>query len=176
LSTESDFERPRDFLVDAMRDVFFATAAELGRRLPEEGFYAPTATQIGLMSLLTPQGMRATELARRAQVTKQAVDQMVDQLERVGVLARVADPTDRRARLIRPTPYALRGYAASRRMLTEIHAEWRARLGDELYGQLERALALLTRITPDPSRAARGPRRGRKRKGASRRPPSARGR
>jgi DNA-binding MarR family transcriptional regulator len=154
LSTERDFERPRDFLVDAMRDVFFATAAELGRRLPEEGFYAPTATQIGLMSLLTPQGMRATELARRAQVTKQAVDQMVDQLERVGVLARVADPTDRRARLIRPTPYALRGYAASRRMLTEIHAEWRARLGDELYGQLERALALLTRITPDPSRAA----------------------
>ena len=143
VSRGDDFERPRDFLVDAMRDVFFATAAELGRRIRQAGFYAPTPSQVALMSLLSMDGTRATILAERMQVTKQAVDQTVDQLEKVGVLMRVPDRTDRRARLIRPTPYAMRGYAVSRRILTEIHEEWRRRLGPDLYVDLERALALL---------------------------------
>lgn len=161
-SSDGDFERPRDFLVDGMRDVFLATAAELGRRLEAEGFYAPTPAQIALMSLLPMGGMRATELARRALVTKQAVDQMVDQLEAVGVLVRVADPTDRRARLIRPTPYAARAYAASRRILTEIHRDWQARLGDRLYGELERAVsALRPAAAPHRSSRSSGARPGR---------------
>jgi DNA-binding MarR family transcriptional regulator len=142
-ASRGDFDRPRDFLVDAMRDVFLGTAAELGRRLQRTGFYSPTPTQIAIMSLIPMSGIRATDLARRTQVTKQAVDQMVDQLERVKVLVRTPDPTDARARLIRPTPYAMRAYAASRRILTEIHQEWRRRLGDDRYAELERALAVL---------------------------------
>src|SRR5258708_7569874 len=149
VSRAEDFDRPRDFLVDAMRDVFLGTAAELGRRLQRTGFYSPTPTQIGIMSMIPMSGIRATDLARRAQVTKQAIDQMVDQLERVNVLVRTPDPTDARARLIRPTPYAMRAYAASRRILSEIHEEWRLRLGEDRYAARDGAAAALC---PPPGR------------------------
>ena len=48
-------------------------------------------------------GTRATEIARRAGITKQAVGQLVDEMVRLGMLARVPDPDDGRAQLVRFT-------------------------------------------------------------------------
>lgn len=45
-------------------------------------------------------GTRLTELALRANVTPQAMGQLVDDLERMGYVRRTPDPTDRRAKLI----------------------------------------------------------------------------
>lgn len=46
-------------------------------------------------------GTRLTDLAKRVGVSKQAVGQLVDELEQLGVIERVADPQDGRAKLIR---------------------------------------------------------------------------
>ncbi|KIG15459.1 Transcriptional regulator, MarR family protein [Enhygromyxa salina] len=46
-------------------------------------------------------GTRLTELARRLGISKQAVGQLVDELEQMQVLERVPDPSDGRAKLIR---------------------------------------------------------------------------
>ena len=46
-------------------------------------------------------GTRQTELARRMGISKQAVGQLVAELEHMGALQRVPDPTDGRARLVR---------------------------------------------------------------------------
>ena len=46
-------------------------------------------------------GTRLTELARRMGISKQAVGQLVDELEQMGTLERVPDPSDGRAKLIR---------------------------------------------------------------------------
>src|SRR5215468_10464789 len=61
---------------------------------------------------LDPDGTRLTVLAERAQISHQAMGEMVDELVRHGYLERVADPADRRARLIRATA---RGRAELRR-------------------------------------------------------------
>lgn len=53
-------------------------------------------------------GTRTTELARRLNVTKQAVSQLVAELEAEGVLTRVPDPADGRARLVRFTPFGMK--------------------------------------------------------------------
>lgn len=45
-------------------------------------------------------GSRITDVASRAGVTKQAVGQLVDELESLGYVTRVPDPTDARARLV----------------------------------------------------------------------------
>lgn len=45
-------------------------------------------------------GTRQSELVRRAQISKQAVGQHVDELERLGVVARQPDPADRRAKRV----------------------------------------------------------------------------
>jgi DNA-binding MarR family transcriptional regulator len=46
------------------------------------------------------EGTRLTALAARANVTPQAMGELVDDLERLGYVHRVADPTDRRAKLV----------------------------------------------------------------------------
>src|SRR5262249_29884323 len=55
------------------------------------------------------EGIRLTDLARRAGITKQAAGQLVDDLVGAGMVERVRDPTDRRAKRIR---FSRRGYAA----------------------------------------------------------------
>ncbi len=48
-------------------------------------------------------GTRLTELARRASMSKQAMGQLVDEVERLGYVERVSDPTDGRAKIVRFT-------------------------------------------------------------------------
>src|SRR5690606_35332172 len=46
-------------------------------------------------------GTRLTELARRMGISKQAVGQLVDELEQMGAVERIPDPSEGRATLIR---------------------------------------------------------------------------
>jgi DNA-binding MarR family transcriptional regulator len=46
------------------------------------------------------QGIRLTELANRAGMTPQAMGELVDDLQRMGYVERIADPSDGRAKLI----------------------------------------------------------------------------
>jgi DNA-binding MarR family transcriptional regulator len=46
-------------------------------------------------------GTRLTDLAQRMGISKQAVGQLVDELEQMGAVERVPDPSDGRAKLIR---------------------------------------------------------------------------
>ena len=55
------------------------------------------------------EGSRLTELARRANMTPQAMGELVDELEELGYVTREPDPKDRRAKLIVLTR---RGHAA----------------------------------------------------------------
>ena len=49
---------------------------------------------------IDPGGSRLTELARRSNITPQAMGELVDELEELGYVTRQPDPTDRRAKLI----------------------------------------------------------------------------
>jgi DNA-binding MarR family transcriptional regulator len=115
--------------------------------LTAAGFDDVTLAQARLMQRLGPHGTRLTELAEAAQVTKQTASHLVDQLERTGYVRRTPDPSDGRARLIRA---AERGLAATRiadPVAAQVEAEWRAHLGERLYGQLREALTRLRGIT-----------------------------
>ena len=60
-----------------------------------------------LFASLTHAGSRLTQLARRAGMTKQAMGQIVDDLERLGYVERTPDPADGRAKLVRFTALGL---------------------------------------------------------------------
>ncbi|HSS40796.1 MAG TPA: MarR family transcriptional regulator [Polyangia bacterium] len=67
------------------------------------------AAHTALFPHLDFEGIRLTDLAAKVGVTKQAVGQLVDDLARLGMVERIADPADKRAKLIR---FSRRGYAA----------------------------------------------------------------
>lgn len=85
-------------------------------------------------------GTRLTELARRLGISKQAVGQLVDELQLMGVLIRVPDPRDRRAKLIRFTENAGMTLLDGMAKLRETEEEFALAIGDQhtaaLYGAL----------------------------------------
>ncbi|MGC2779915.1 MAG: MarR family transcriptional regulator [Bradyrhizobium sp.] len=84
---------------------------------------------VGLTRNLDVEGTRLTELARRASMSKQAMGELVDQCSELGLVAREADPRDRRARLVRFTPAGLRWLEAFRDAVDVAEREMRAELG-----------------------------------------------
>ena len=70
------------------------------RALQDAGFDDWTLAQCRLFQRVAPDGSRLTDLADQAQMSKQSAGVMVDQLERLGYVRRVSDPSDGRARLI----------------------------------------------------------------------------
>src|SRR3954447_12855275 len=61
-------------------------------------------SQRRVLSMIGTDGVRITDLAIRAGMTKQAVGEVVDSLEREGFATSERDPNDRRVRLVRRTP------------------------------------------------------------------------
>jgi DNA-binding MarR family transcriptional regulator len=67
------------------------------------------AAHTALFPHLDFEGIRLTDLAAKVGVTKQAVGQLVDDLAALGLVERVSDPDDSRAKRIR---FSRRGHAA----------------------------------------------------------------
>jgi DNA-binding MarR family transcriptional regulator len=72
---------------------------------------------------ITSHGVRLSTLADRIGVTKQAIGPLIDDLEREGVVERVEDPTDRRAKLIRWTKKGERALLHGLGVLAELERE-----------------------------------------------------
>jgi DNA-binding MarR family transcriptional regulator len=90
-------------------------------------------------------GTRLTELAERARMTKQGMMLLVDDLESRGLVRRVADPEDARAKIVRLTTRGRTYVAESRRALQAIEGRVRRTLGDRRYGQVRSILEWLAR-------------------------------
>lgn len=110
-----------------------------------------TAAQSRLMQRLDPRGMRLTDLAEQARVTKQTAGALVDQLERSGYVLRSPDPTDARARLVTLSDKGMAACRTAGAEVAKVEDEWRRYLGDRRFRQLREALTALREIT-DPYR------------------------
>jgi DNA-binding MarR family transcriptional regulator len=80
-------------------------------------------------------------------MTKQSASVLVDQIERLGYVRRVPDPTDGRARLIVIEPRGRRAVEVAMATLDEIYAEWRDYLGTRNFALLQQVLGQLREIT-----------------------------
>ena len=91
------------------------------RRLLQEKF-ATTLPRFDLMAQLerAPQGLKMGELSRRLMVTGGNVTGVTDMLEREGLVARTADPLDRRAYRVRLTATGRKVFRA----MAEEHERW----------------------------------------------------
>ena len=94
---------------------------------------------------LGARGTRLTDLAQHAGMTKQAMGQIVDDLERLGYVERTPDPADGRAKIVRFTAAGLDFVCDAAEVLDEIWREYAALLGDGQLEQLQDTLRKLLR-------------------------------
>ncbi len=111
-------------------------------RLAAAGYGEVRSAHFPVLQALTwhAAGLRATELAAHARITKQSMGYLVDYLEARGYIERAPDPTDGRAKVVRLTP---RGWAAIRTVrdaVREVESDWAVRIGVARVEQLRTIL------------------------------------
>jgi DNA-binding MarR family transcriptional regulator len=123
------------------------TEDRIFQALRNAGFDDWTLAQCRVFQRVAPDGSRLTDLAEQAQMTKQSAGVMVDQLERLGYVRRVPDPTDGRARLIVIEQRGRGAVEVAMATLDEILAEWKTYLGTRNFTMLHQILDQLREIT-----------------------------
>ena len=84
--------------------------------------------------------VRVTELARRAQVTQQAMGKMLKELERMGYIERAVDGSDKRAREIRLTERGVALVRDTQEALEEVQSHYQQKIGQESLAEIESGL------------------------------------
>lgn len=87
-----------------------------------------------------PDGMRLTELAEIAGISKQAMAEAVNAMIEAGYVERIPDPTDGRARRLRLTAYGREVGQFARRIVRGVEARWEARVGTRRVAALRETL------------------------------------
>jgi DNA-binding MarR family transcriptional regulator len=128
-----------------------AVEARVMEALAAAGAHDITLAQSRLLQRLDPRGMRLTDLAQQARVTKQTAGALVDQLERAGYVVRALDPSDARARLVTLSDKGLALCQTAATEVARVEDQWREFLGDKKFDQMNDALIALREIT-DPYR------------------------
>ena len=117
-----------------------ALTATMMAKVASCGFKDMTPAFASLMPLLDATGARPTTLAQRAGITKQAMSQLVRELETRGYVEQVPDSTDTRAKIVRLTKRGVALHAASAEVRLELQSVALAKLGKSRVSRLRRDL------------------------------------
>jgi DNA-binding MarR family transcriptional regulator len=99
-----------------------------------------TTSHLNVTRNLDLHGTRATELAKRASMTKQSLGELIAQLEELGIVKREPDPTDGRAKIVMFTARGRQWLERFHTALMESEMEMEAELGAALFRSLKKAL------------------------------------
>lgn len=128
---------------------------QIGVAVNEAGFSDVSRAHVSLFRYPGLDGSRPTELADELQISKQAVNDLLRDLERGGYIHREIHAADRRSRIIRLTP---RGVALEQTILTaarnaEVHLEHK--LGPTKLRSLRKTLLEAAELLESEQQAAR---------------------
>lgn len=125
-------------------EAFRSLDREIEAALEDRGAGELRPSQALALLLVDRAGTRLSELAQRAAITKQAMMQLVDDLQEMGCVRRVPDTEDARAKMVRLTAKGLRLRASSRKSIQAVESRIRRRLGGRRYEALRAALTEVT--------------------------------
>jgi DNA-binding MarR family transcriptional regulator len=137
-------ERPH--IASLIGDMKEALIDEMHERVRAAGFPDIRQSHGCVFRFVQAEGMRPTELAERARITKQSLGEIVTDLERLGYVERVPDPTDGRAKLVRLTSKGQGAQRAAHKAFTDIERTWSRQLGADRIAELRRTLAEIAEL------------------------------
>ncbi|GAA2074536.1 hypothetical protein GCM10009780_08300 [Actinomadura alba] len=136
-------EIPLPALFTQAKDVMLA---ELHWRLDEEGFEGIRYSHGAVFRFIDAEGSRLTALAERSGLSKQALGEVVTELERHGYVERTTDPDDHRAKIIRLTERGMQAQVAAARILGDIERRWAQHLGRDRIAEMRMVLEEVVRF------------------------------
>ena len=98
-----------------------------------------------ILQMIPAGGIRITDLARMAGMTKQSLGEFVDWLERRGFVASGRDPADGRVRLVTRTADGDTAADTATRAIAAVERRWRQEIGAGRYDTMKQALRDLGR-------------------------------
>jgi DNA-binding MarR family transcriptional regulator len=109
-------------------------------RLHERGFDDLDAAHLNVFQYPGPQGARPTELAARLRISKQALNYLLRELERLGYLERRPHPDDLRSKRVTLTRRGTAAIHVIREAVAEVETAWVQKLGPERFSELRNLL------------------------------------
>ena len=109
----------------------------------DSGFEDVRPAHVTLFRWPGPDGRRPSEVAADVQISKQRVNDLLRDLERLGYLTLESDPTDLRARIIRLTPRGRQLHTTAVDIHAQVEQEWMQIVGGTQYQRLRQTLAQL---------------------------------
>ena len=137
-TTEQPFGPP---LIGALLRVpLEAVQRHMLERLHERGFDDLDAAHLNVFQYPGPQGTRPSDLANRLRISKQALNYLLGELERLDYLERQPDPNDQRSKRIALTRRGTSAIGVIRDAVAEIETAWAQQLGPKRFDQLRTLL------------------------------------
>lgn len=126
-----------------LRRPFMAARRQIVDQLHAAGFTEILPAHLAVFQHPGPHGRAPSDIARSANASKQAINNLLAQLERTGYLTRAIHPANRRERRVELTSRGEAAITAIRGAVDQIEARWRADLG---VAQYQRLRSLLERL------------------------------
>src|SRR5215218_5021543 len=143
-SAEQPFGPP---LIGALLRVpWEAVQRHMLERLHERGFDDFDAAYLNVFQYPGPQGTRPSELAARLGISKQALNYLLGELERLDYLERRPDPDDLRSKRIALTQRGTSAISVIREAVGEMETTWAQPPGPKRFAQLRNLLLELNRL------------------------------
>jgi DNA-binding MarR family transcriptional regulator len=133
-------------IAELLHGPFQILVDELHQGLAEAGYPDIRPAHGNVFGYIREEGSRLTELAERAQLTKQTMGYLVDYLEERGYLEREPDPDDKRAKIVRLTDEGRKLVGVAREIMGGIEARWAELLSKDRMGQLRALLKELNAL------------------------------
>ena len=123
---------------------------ELFERLVAAGLADARVPHTHVTAYIKAEGSRLSELAAQARMTLPAMSELVDDLQRLGIVERRPDPRDKRAKLICLTDAGWEAMRTARRVIAELEADYAHRVGPDRFEAAAQTLdALLHSLAAD---------------------------
>jgi len=126
-------------------DISRVTEQQLMQRMVQQGYEGLRPTWVQVLPHISPEGTRIVDIARHQGISKQAIGQLVSEIESHGYLLRLSDEQDQRSRRIALSPRGIALIADAAKITTSVEQDFATRLGKQDFKLLSQLLRRLFR-------------------------------
>lgn len=142
--------KTREPIIGALLHAAWAAARKrISAGLMDAGFTDLLPAHLMVLQYPGADGEHPSTLARRAGMSKQAMNKLLGSLDQLGYIERVQDKRDGRARIVRVTGRGTLAMSTIRDILAEIEREWAVALGVARFADFKSTLEMLRQMSPD---------------------------